>query len=257
MIAIPSGVRVWLATGHTDMRKGFDGLALLVQEKLQRDPHGGHLFVLVKILWHDGLGMSLYAKRLERGRFIWPAASFPAPERRGHPFLYEKSTSRVATSMRTAPDGMITPAPSRCAAPPAASRHGASRHTHRHYTNRDLDSRRPAPGRHSRLLRQGVCPYQDRRKRHAALRRPPAGIAAPAEQLLRRQTVPARHGAHRLATRIALGDDPPLLLRRPTAPSARAREYVHPADRLRFGQKLSVRHVSNRSSEAGGQTVAR
>ena len=39
MIPIPSGVRVWLATGHTDMRKGFDGLALIVQETLKRDPH--------------------------------------------------------------------------------------------------------------------------------------------------------------------------------------------------------------------------
>jgi len=80
MIPIPSGVRVWLATGHTDMRKGFDGLALLVQEKLERDPHGGHLFVfrgrrggLIKVLWHDGQGMCLFAKRLERGRFIWPS----------------------------------------------------------------------------------------------------------------------------------------------------------------------------------------
>jgi transposase len=45
MIPVPSGVQVWLATGHTDMRKGFDGLALMVQEKLKRDPHGGHLFV--------------------------------------------------------------------------------------------------------------------------------------------------------------------------------------------------------------------
>ena len=45
MIAFPAGVRVWLATGHTDMRKGFDGLALMVQEKLKQDPHGGHLFV--------------------------------------------------------------------------------------------------------------------------------------------------------------------------------------------------------------------
>ena len=44
-IPIPSGTQVWLATGHTDMRKGFDGLALLVQETLKRDPHGGHLFV--------------------------------------------------------------------------------------------------------------------------------------------------------------------------------------------------------------------
>ena len=80
MIAPPSGVRVWLATGVTDMRRGMNGLALQVQQALQRDPHGGDLYVfrgrrgdLLKILWHDGLGMSLYAKRLERGRFIWPS----------------------------------------------------------------------------------------------------------------------------------------------------------------------------------------
>jgi transposase len=80
MIPVPTGVRVWLATGHTDMRKGFDGLALLVQEMLRRDPHSGHLFVfrgrrgdLIKALWHDGQGLCLYAKRLERGRFLWPS----------------------------------------------------------------------------------------------------------------------------------------------------------------------------------------
>ena len=82
MIPIPAGVRVWIATGHTDMRRGMNSLALLVQEALRRDPHGGDLYVfrgksgkLIKILWHDGLGMSLYAKRLERGRFVWPATS--------------------------------------------------------------------------------------------------------------------------------------------------------------------------------------
>ena len=80
MIPVPSGVQVWLATGHTDMRKGFDGLALLVQETLKRNPHNGHLFVFrgrrgssIKVLWHDGQGMCLFAKRLERGRFIWPS----------------------------------------------------------------------------------------------------------------------------------------------------------------------------------------
>lgn len=80
MMLFRSGVRVWLATGHTDMRRGMNSLALLVQETLKRDPHGGDLYVfrgksgkLIKILWHDGLGMSLYAKRLERGRFIWPS----------------------------------------------------------------------------------------------------------------------------------------------------------------------------------------
>ncbi len=59
---------------------GMNGLALQVQEALQRDPHAGDLYVfrgrrgdLVKILWQDGLGMSLYAKRLERGRFLWPS----------------------------------------------------------------------------------------------------------------------------------------------------------------------------------------
>ena len=45
MIPVPSGVRVWLATGHTDMRKGMNGLALQIQEVLRRDPYGGHLFV--------------------------------------------------------------------------------------------------------------------------------------------------------------------------------------------------------------------
>lgn len=73
---------MWIATGHTDMRRGMNSLALLVHEALHRDPHGGDLYVfrgksgkLIKILWHDGLGMSLYAKRLERGRFLWPSAT--------------------------------------------------------------------------------------------------------------------------------------------------------------------------------------
>ncbi|HUB97855.1 MAG TPA: IS66 family insertion sequence element accessory protein TnpB [Stellaceae bacterium] len=82
MIAVPSGVRVWIAAGHTDMRRGMHSLALQVQEALKRDPHAGDLYVfrgrggsLIKILWHDGIGMSLYAKRLERGRFVWPRAT--------------------------------------------------------------------------------------------------------------------------------------------------------------------------------------
>ena len=80
MIPVPSGVRVWLAAGHTDMRRGMNSLALQVQQALGRDPHAGDLYVfrgrrgdLVKVVWHDGVGMSLYMKRLERGRFIWPS----------------------------------------------------------------------------------------------------------------------------------------------------------------------------------------
>ena len=45
MIPVPAGTRIWLATGHTDMRKGFDGLALLVQDHLKRDPFSGQAFV--------------------------------------------------------------------------------------------------------------------------------------------------------------------------------------------------------------------
>ena len=63
MIPVPGGVKVWLATGHTDMRKGFPGLSLMVQETLKRDPMCGHLFVfrgrgggLIKVIWHDGVG---------------------------------------------------------------------------------------------------------------------------------------------------------------------------------------------------------
>jgi transposase len=81
MIGLPSGTRVWLAAGVTDLRRGFDGLAALVQTQLDTDPFNGHLFVfrgrrgdLIKVLWWDGQGMCLFAKRLERGRFVWPSA---------------------------------------------------------------------------------------------------------------------------------------------------------------------------------------
>lgn len=64
------------------MRKGFPGLALMVQETLKRDPHSGHLFCirgrqggLIKVIWHDGQGACLFTKKLERGRFIWPSAA--------------------------------------------------------------------------------------------------------------------------------------------------------------------------------------
>jgi transposase len=80
MIAITGNVRVWLATGHTDMRRGFPSLARLVQESLNRDPHIGDLYVfrerrgdLIRIIWHDGQGACLFTKRLERGRFLWPS----------------------------------------------------------------------------------------------------------------------------------------------------------------------------------------
>ena len=82
MIGLPAGTRVWLAAGVTDMRKGMDGLAALAQTVLEQEPFAGHVFVfrgrrgdLVKLVWFDGDGLCLFAKRLERGRFVWPQAS--------------------------------------------------------------------------------------------------------------------------------------------------------------------------------------
>jgi transposase len=78
MIPVPAGVKVWLAAGQRDMRKGFGGLGLLVQEVLKSDPHGGHVFVfrgkrgdLIKLFRHDGHGSSLFAKKLERRRLAF------------------------------------------------------------------------------------------------------------------------------------------------------------------------------------------
>ena len=80
MIGMPSGVKVYLACGRTDMRKGMDGLALQVQAVLQQDPFSGHVFCfrgrrgdLLKALYWDTQGLCLFAKRLEKGRFVWPS----------------------------------------------------------------------------------------------------------------------------------------------------------------------------------------
>ena len=77
---LPPGVKVHLALGYVDMRKGIDGLAMLVQGVLRQDPFSGHLFVfrgrtranLIKIVFWDGTGLCLFTKRLEHGVFLWP-----------------------------------------------------------------------------------------------------------------------------------------------------------------------------------------
>lgn len=81
MIGLPAGTRIWIAAGVSDMRCGFQGLAAKVQTALAENPLGGHVFIfrgrrgdLVKILWATEDGLWLLAKRLERGRFVWPQA---------------------------------------------------------------------------------------------------------------------------------------------------------------------------------------
>ena len=79
MLTLGPSIKVYLARGTTDMRKSFDTLAGAVRETLEEDPLSGHLFVflgrrrhLVKILYWDGSGFWVIAKRLARGTFAWP-----------------------------------------------------------------------------------------------------------------------------------------------------------------------------------------
>ena len=82
MISLGSGLRIYLACGVTDMRKGMTGLAMLVQQNLAEDPFSGAVYAfrgrragLIKLLWHDGTGLCLLSKRLERGQYAWPSVS--------------------------------------------------------------------------------------------------------------------------------------------------------------------------------------
>jgi transposase len=82
MIGLAGGTQIWLAAGVTDLRRGFTGLSGMVQTKLEQNPFSGQVFLfrgrrgdLIKMLWWDGDGLCLFAKRLERGRFVWPQAN--------------------------------------------------------------------------------------------------------------------------------------------------------------------------------------
>ena len=82
MIGLAAGTRIWIVAGVTDMRRGFTGLSGMVQTALKGNPFSGQVFIfrgrrgdLLKVLWWDGDGLCLFAKRLERGRFIWPQAT--------------------------------------------------------------------------------------------------------------------------------------------------------------------------------------
>jgi transposase len=79
IINLTPGTQVYLSCRPVDMRKGFKGLAALIANELQSDPYNGHLFVFrgkrgdyLKMLYWDGTGLCLFAKRLEEGKFAWP-----------------------------------------------------------------------------------------------------------------------------------------------------------------------------------------
>jgi transposase len=79
MIGLPTGTQIWIAAGVTGLRRAFDGLSAIALTALEQNPFSRHVFVfrgrlgdLIKLLWWDGDGLCLFAKRLERGRFVWP-----------------------------------------------------------------------------------------------------------------------------------------------------------------------------------------
>jgi transposase len=81
VLGVGPATRIYLATGATDMRKGFEGLYGLVRDRLQCEPLSGHLFLFcnaprnrLKVLFWDGSGLWVCAKRLQKGRFRWPEA---------------------------------------------------------------------------------------------------------------------------------------------------------------------------------------
>jgi len=79
VISLAPGTKVFLACRPVDLRNGFDGLAAKAEQMIGADPFSGHLFLFrgkrgdyLKALYWDGSGLCLFAKRLEKGRFVWP-----------------------------------------------------------------------------------------------------------------------------------------------------------------------------------------
>ena len=84
MFGFGPATRIYLASGATDMRKSFDGLYGLVRDRLLCEPRSGHVFIFcnarrtrIKLLFFDGSGLWICAKRLERGCFVWPQSGDP------------------------------------------------------------------------------------------------------------------------------------------------------------------------------------
>jgi len=132
MIGLPTGTSIWIAAGFTDLRRGFTGLSGMVQTTLQENPFSGHVFVfrgrrgdLIKMLWWDGDGLCLFAKRLERGRFIWPQATLASTA------VFSARVTKIDPSSgfwaETAPSPTIRNVPWWMRSPPASPTETAAR----------------------------------------------------------------------------------------------------------------------------------
>ena len=93
MLSLTSATRVLVATTPVDLRGSFNRLYGVVVEQLKADPLSGHLFVFtngrrnrIKVLYWDGSGLWVCAKRLERGRFTWPVSEHGQVNLRGEEF---------------------------------------------------------------------------------------------------------------------------------------------------------------------------
>lgn len=82
MLGPPNGARIWIVSGFTDLRKGFEGLSTLVQTALSANPFSGELYIFrgrrgdrIKVLWYSEDGLCLFYKRLSSGKFVWPQAT--------------------------------------------------------------------------------------------------------------------------------------------------------------------------------------
>ena len=82
MLTFPTALKIYLAIEPVDMRKQFNGLWMLATDRLREDPREGAAFIFInrdrdriKILYWDGTGPWIFAKRLEKGRFTWPVGS--------------------------------------------------------------------------------------------------------------------------------------------------------------------------------------
>ena len=81
MIGPPTGTRIWLVAGFSDLRRGVDGLSAQVQTRLNANPFSGEIYIFrgkrgdrIKVLWYSQDGLCLFYKRLSAGKFVWPQA---------------------------------------------------------------------------------------------------------------------------------------------------------------------------------------